>query len=398
VAAAANVDYEALIAALQQCIGYIEGDFLTVGENICLPPYSTSCRYVSPAGQDENCKVYNVQQGDTMASIAASFNIDLAAFQEINQDVAAPERPVRPGQRLRLPPWGSDCPELTAMLTSCQVYAARSGDTLSSIASVFRTTVEEIIAVNAGMSPIGVLSPGQPVKIPPFPAACREGNLVTGPSNEGVTVCRAYQVQVGDSIDSIAGDFGLNTDDVVDLNRELEDAAKVTPGMIIKLPPWEENCPVEGMLVSSPSSMNTSSSSALEESNSTSSRPPPAPTPSASPMPININPAGTPRIPGPVPGPALPAAAAAPTPAPAVIVPLNSLEVEVVVLGSTIAGLEKTKASLLFALTSAAHVPSSNVSVIEGRTNMSACMRDQQLNGALVFFLLLNSEDTIASI
>src|SRR3954468_22289006 len=48
-------------------------------------------------------------------------------------------------------------------------YSVQNGDTLASIAQVFGTTVEQIIALNSGMSQLSVIYPGQVLTVPGTP-------------------------------------------------------------------------------------------------------------------------------------------------------------------------------------------------------------------------------------
>ena len=243
VAKNAKVDYEELILALQECIAYSPGDFLNVGQEVCLPPYVQGCKYVvSIEHKGSTCQYYIVQLGDTLSSLSNAFHLEIKFLQEINSDVVDPNARLRPGQYLRLPSWNSDCPGPEAARPSCQLYSAKPGDTVSSISVLFRTTVESILEINPLLSAGSVLSASQPVKIPPFPASCGSGIKVIGPSVDGLALCRSYALKEGDNLASVSFDFGIFVGELASLNPEVQDLNNVQVGTVIKIPPWDDSC------------------------------------------------------------------------------------------------------------------------------------------------------------
>jgi len=105
VSQAQGVNYEDMVSALQECIGFQEGDFLQVGQAICLPPYTPACKFVQSVSGNTACKEYNVQIGDTLQSIASTFGIYSQYLEELNKDTITPGQPLSAGTQLRLPPW-----------------------------------------------------------------------------------------------------------------------------------------------------------------------------------------------------------------------------------------------------------------------------------------------------
>lgn len=89
-----------------------------------------------------------VQSGDTFTSIAAQFHTTLAALEAVNPGLNY--NAIRPGQVLRLP-------GAVPAVHQCIVTA---GDSLSSIAAQFGTSVAHLVAVNHIANP-NVIRPGQ---------------------------------------------------------------------------------------------------------------------------------------------------------------------------------------------------------------------------------------------
>jgi len=96
-------------------------------------------------------------------------------------------------------------------------YTVRPGNTLYAIGQFFGTTVKDLAHVN-GLVPPYTIYPGQELIIP----------------IEEITSPRYYVVRPGDTIVSIADRYGLEIDDLLNLNR-LENPNIIYPGQILRL-------------------------------------------------------------------------------------------------------------------------------------------------------------------
>lgn len=176
---------------------------LQVGESICLPGAGLpGCQYVQNFNNNPSCKVYIVQQGDTINSVATSLNVYSVDLQNLNADVLS-SGILQPNKFLRLPPWASNCGNPNSAGPSCQTYVVQAGDFISGIAAAFGVSATDLLAVNPGLTTGTVLQNGQPIHIPPFPASCGAGTPSLPPTNT-VLKCRGYRVQQGDNINTIA--------------------------------------------------------------------------------------------------------------------------------------------------------------------------------------------------
>lgn len=118
---------------------------------------------------------YSVLKGDTLSGIASKFGVTLKALQEANPGIE-PTR-LQIGQKIQVPPPSAAPPSpptagATAAVTApngSQVYTVKSGDTLSSIASRFGTTVRAIRSANNLKTDRIVV--GQKLKVPVKAAA-----------------------------------------------------------------------------------------------------------------------------------------------------------------------------------------------------------------------------------
>lgn len=85
---------------------------------------------------------YTVQPGDTLWNIAKQYNTTVNDIARCN-GISDPDV-LTPGQVLRI-----SVPEVTIP----EWYVVREGDTLTSIAKKFNTTVEELVALNRLCNP-----------------------------------------------------------------------------------------------------------------------------------------------------------------------------------------------------------------------------------------------------
>ena len=96
------------------------------------------------------------------------------------------------------------------------IYTVQSGDTLSSIAEIFGTSVEAIAQAN------GI----------PNPDLIFAGQTLCVPVGSNVQV---YVVQEGDTLGKIAQRFGTTVDALVEANN-IEDPDLIFPGQRLRIP------------------------------------------------------------------------------------------------------------------------------------------------------------------
>lgn len=178
-------------------------ELLQIGQEICLPGADKpGCANVRSYNNDENCKVYIVQQGDTIESVANSLDIFRDTLNNLNQDVQT-NGILQPNKYLKLPPWSNQCGDPNKAGEACRLYIVNAGDFIAGIAAAYGVNIDDLLAVNPGLDANSVLQNSQPIKIPPFPASCGAG-VVSKPPTDTVLKCRGYRVQQGDNIQDIA--------------------------------------------------------------------------------------------------------------------------------------------------------------------------------------------------
>lgn len=149
---------------------------------------------------------YTVEHGDTLGEIAREHGVSLRALVDAN-DIADPDL-IRPGQVLVIPggsTGGSSGPTIVK-------YKVVVGDSVARIAKDFGVTMSSIIEANSLSNP-NLIRVGQVLTIPGATAG-------TSSSGSGSVVAShtTYVVQPGDTLNAIAGKFGVSASSIIDAN------------------------------------------------------------------------------------------------------------------------------------------------------------------------------------
>src|SRR5439155_26184179 len=114
--------------------------------------------------------MYTVQEGDTLADIAARYSTSASALAGLNY-LSDPAQ-LRPGQELKVPDRGpggvSQLGQTSAGVgagSTTRVYRVQPGETLAEIAIRLGTTTAEIARLNSLANP-GDIAPGQELLVP----------------------------------------------------------------------------------------------------------------------------------------------------------------------------------------------------------------------------------------
>lgn len=175
--------------------GNVDLDYFTDG--IFLSDVSTPVPSPSnPAPSPDETTSITIQCGDTLSSIAVCYNTTVERLVELN-NIANPNL-IYAGSTLLVPVSGKRKQRIA--------YVVKSGDTLSSIAIRYQTTVEEIVSLNSIVNP-NLIYPGQILYIN------------TSNFDKGATSKLLYTVRYGDTLSEIAYDYGTSVNELVRLNN-----------------------------------------------------------------------------------------------------------------------------------------------------------------------------------
>ena len=157
----------------------LSSNLLSVGQNLIIPGKEAQ------AMGDE----YVVKKGDTLYSIARKYNTSVDNLKSIN-NITTDSLAI--GQIIKLPSTSS---------TASDTYIVKKGDSLYSIARTYNTSVDKLKEINNLTS--NALAIGQVLKLPS--------------SNASEKV--VYTVKKGDSLYSIAREYGTTVDAIKKLNN-----------------------------------------------------------------------------------------------------------------------------------------------------------------------------------
>jgi len=175
-----------------------------------------------------------VNQPFKLVSLAANLGIDPSELAFLNPELRHESTPAYE-YALRVPAGYAEkaslaVNNLTRWIPPEAVYSwhyVRQGDTLSTIADRYHTTVSAIARLN-GLRSVNFIKPGQRLKIPGRGATSPSPPLAKNPPLKE-SEKTAYTVKEGDTLYSIAKKFAMNLDDFLLLNGLTSDA-KIYPG------------------------------------------------------------------------------------------------------------------------------------------------------------------------
>lgn len=168
---------------------------------------------------------YVVQAGDTLTSIASRFGTTVQAILAANPQITNPNL-IFVGQVITVPGAGPG-PQPPPPPPPTGTYVVQRGDTLSSIARRFGTTVTAILAANPQITNPNLIFPGQVLVIP----GAGPGPQPPPPPPPGAT----YVVQRGDTLSSIARRFGTTVQSILALNPQITNPNVIFPGQVIRI-------------------------------------------------------------------------------------------------------------------------------------------------------------------
>lgn len=162
--------------------------------------------------------IYVVAWGDTVSSIARRYGTTVSGIVQANQ-LSDPDF-IYVGQRLSIPTTTSP------VSTNSGVYVVQWGDTLSAIAQRYATTTNQLVQMN-GLTNPNFICVGQRLAVPQNSGASSSPN-----SNASRVV---YRVQPGDTLIGIAARFGVRMWDIVVANN-IANASLIYVGQSLVIP------------------------------------------------------------------------------------------------------------------------------------------------------------------
>ncbi|WP_024501255.1 LysM peptidoglycan-binding domain-containing protein [Limosilactobacillus fermentum] len=160
----------------------------------------------SAASTSSSAMTYTVKSGDTLSSIASSYNTTTSTLTSLN-NLSNPNL-IYVGQVLKVAGSSTSVSTSTSSSSASQAttsgtYTVKAGDTLSSIASSYNTTTAALASANS-ISNANLIYVGQVLKVTGTSSSTSTTTSSTS-STSG-----SYTVKSGDSLSAIAAAHGLN--------------------------------------------------------------------------------------------------------------------------------------------------------------------------------------------
>lgn len=159
-------------------------------------------------------QTYTVKKGDTLYGISNQFGVSVADLKNLN---GLKDNNLQIGQVLKITNNSGTNPDSTIN------YTVKKGDSLYGIARVYKTTVQEIQNLNNLKS--NTLSIGQVLKIPE--------NYVDDSSSDLPSFIN-YVVKRGDSLYSIAKNYGITIDTIIKDNGLINNLLSIGQNLKIR--------------------------------------------------------------------------------------------------------------------------------------------------------------------
>lgn len=183
--------YRTTVSKLRAYNG-LRSDLVKVGQLLVVRPRQTASGKSSSKSMI-GVTNYRVQRGDTLSTIARRANTTVSALRSLNH---LKSTRIKAGQVLKLRSTKASVSKSRGALTSTKSYKVRRGDTLSSIARRFGTSISALKRLNGLRS--SKIKIGQTLKVS------------SSGSSKAVLLNQHYSVASGDSLWSISKRFGVS--------------------------------------------------------------------------------------------------------------------------------------------------------------------------------------------
>ncbi|WP_270368475.1 LysM peptidoglycan-binding domain-containing protein [Limosilactobacillus fermentum] len=195
-------------AALTSLNSLANPNLIYVGQVLKLanPTTASTSSTSSAASTSSSAMTYTVKSGDTLSSIASSYNTTTSTLTSLN-NLSNPNL-IYVGQVLKVAGSSTSVSTSTSSSSASQAttsgtYTVKAGDTLSSIASSYNTTTAALASANS-ISNANLIYVGQVLKV----TGTSSGTSTTTSSTSSTS--GSYTVKSGDSLSAIAAAHGLN--------------------------------------------------------------------------------------------------------------------------------------------------------------------------------------------
>ena len=174
---------------------------------------------------------HQVGKGESLAFIARHYGVTSAAITSANH--LGKSAALRPGQELIIPAVAPLVRDVDTSRANAVAYRVRKGDTLSKIASQYRTT-PAAIASASGIGVRSTLRVGQRLVVPAKGGSARPATSTAGVDHAPAASPVVHTVRPGETLYRIADHYQVTVDQICALNRINADGV-IYPGTRLKI-------------------------------------------------------------------------------------------------------------------------------------------------------------------
>lgn len=194
---------------------------------------------------------YVVKAGDFLAGIARKVGVALPELLSANSLTA--KSLILPGDTLVVPAGATPTAAAAApAVAAATVHTVKAGDYLMGIATLYKITLPELLAVNK-MTVKSVITPGMALALPANAVAPQAAQPAVAAAATPATAGLAYTVKSGDYLAGIASSHKVKLSDLLAANK-LKATSLILPGATLTLPAGAVDTATTAALVESTAS------------------------------------------------------------------------------------------------------------------------------------------------
>ncbi|WP_162255664.1 LysM peptidoglycan-binding domain-containing protein, partial [Liquorilactobacillus uvarum] len=203
--------YSTTVSKIVSLNSISNANFIYVGQSLLvLKASSSSSTSGSSSSTTNSSGTYTVKSGDTLSSIAGTFSTTVNTLVSLN-NISNPNY-IYVGQALRISNSASSSSSTSSASTNSNgTYTVKSGDTLSSIARTYSTTVSTLASLN-DISNTNYIYIGQKLRV------SNSTSSSSSTSSTSTNSSGTYTVKSGDTLSSIARTYSTTVSSLASLN------------------------------------------------------------------------------------------------------------------------------------------------------------------------------------
>nr|WP_252895013.1 LysM peptidoglycan-binding domain-containing protein [Liquorilactobacillus satsumensis] len=212
-------NYSTTVSRLVTLNNISNANFIYVGQELLVSSASSSSANSSSSNSStSSSNTYTVKSGDTLSSIANTYDTTVSKLVSLNSISNA--NYIYVGQKLTVASSSSSSSNSSSSSTSStskKTYTVKSGDTLTSIAKTYGTTVSKIASLNS-ISNTNYIYIGEELTVSGSSTSSSSSTNSATTTSSSNSTGTTYTVKSGDTLSGIASTYGTTVSKLASLN------------------------------------------------------------------------------------------------------------------------------------------------------------------------------------